>query len=260
MTWCCCDTGGLKNFDVPVSHSIMTSELNLFQKLHFFHRCYRYRFRTERHQIARLRSLELEGKTVLDVGGNHGIYSYWLARSVGRYGQVHYFEPQPELCTEVQAVMRWLEHGQVRVNCLALSDDRSFHQLRRNYPGDGSASLVSTGVTGDAVACESITLDGYCESQAFTELAFIKIDVEGHELAVVRGGLATLRRFRPVLQVELRVHEPSCDQVIAVLSDLGYRGFMFCDGREVALADYKSVPSSRFGFIGHRDFFFESAV
>ena len=238
----------------------MAPNLGLYQKLHFFHRCFRYRFRTERQQIAHLMSLNLRGKTVLDVGGNYGIYAYWLARSVGPAGRVHYFEPQPELCLEVEATMRWLDFDRVHINCLALSDSRSQVRLTRNYPGDGSAHLKSFdggSVEAGSLLCNTITLDEYCSDNDLTELAFLKVDVEGHELSVIRGGLEVLRRFRPLIQIELRVHEPSCDQVISALTDLGYRGFMFCDGRKVPLADYKSVPSAKFGFIGHRDFFFE---
>jgi FkbM family methyltransferase len=238
----------------------METNLGLYQKLHFLHRCYRYRFRTERHQIRRLRSLDLQGKTVFDVGGNHGIYAYWLGKAVGPAGAVHFFEPQPELCLEVKQVLDWLGLNQVTVNGLALSDSRSRLSLNRGYVGDGSASFVAranSSLPADSLMCETTTVDDYCASQQIDHVAFMKIDVEGHELSVVNGALQTLRHAKPTVQIELRVHEPTCDQVISVFQDFGYAGFMFCDGREVALADYKQVPSSRFGFVGHRDFLFE---
>lgn len=238
----------------------METNLGLYQKLHFLHRCFRYRFRTERHQIARLRSLDLRGQTVFDIGGNHGIYAYWLAKAVGPAGRVHFFEPQPELCVEVQQVLDWLGLKQVTVNGLALSDSRSRLSLNRNYVGDGSASLAPrahSSLPANSLMCETTTVDDYCSSQQIDQVAFMKIDVEGHELSVVNGAVRTLRHVRPTVQIELRVHEPTCDQVISVFQGLGYTGFMFCDGREIALADYKRVPSSRFGFVGHRDFLFE---
>jgi FkbM family methyltransferase len=238
----------------------METSLSLYQKLHFLHRCYRYRFRTERHQIRRLWSLDLKGKTVFDVGGNHGIYAYWLGNAVGPAGSVHFFEPQPELCIEVKQVLDWLGLNQVIVNSLALSDVRSRLSLNRGYVGDGSASFVpraDLSLPADSLVCETTTVDDYCSSHQIDHVAFMKIDVEGHELSVVNGALQTLRHARPTVQIELRVHEPTCDQVISIFQDLGYTGFMFSDGREVALAEYKQVPHSRFGFVGHRDFLFE---
>jgi len=202
----------------------------------------------------------LKGKTVFDVGGNHGIYSYWMAKAVGPTGAVHCFEPQPELCAEVDQILKWLGLEQVVVNCLALSDSCSRMNLSRNYVGDGSASLTARTDSSSApssLICETTTVDDYCSSKQIDQVAFMKIDVEGHELAVIRGALMTLRQARPIVQLELRVHEGTCDQVISVFESLGYRGFMFCDGQEVPLRDYKRVPSSRFGFVGHRDFLFE---
>jgi FkbM family methyltransferase len=238
----------------------MPEHLTLYQKLHFFHRCFRYRFRTEKHQISRLRALDLRGKTVFDVGGNHGIYAYWLAKAVGLRGRVHFFEPQPELCAEVEDILSWLGLQQVLVNRLALSDSRSRMSLSRNYVGDGSASLAArneSAAGSSSMICETTTLDAYCADKRVDTIAFMKVDVEGHELSVINGALEMLQRTRPIVQIELRVHEPSCDQVISVFSALGYRGFMFCDGREIPVSDYQKVPSFRFGFTGHRDFFFE---
>lgn len=204
--------------------------------------------------------MDLTGKTVFDVGGNHGIYAYWLAKAVGSRGKVHFFEPQPELCVEVENTLNWLGLQQVFVNQLALSDSHSRMSLSRNYVGDGSASLAVRSVSAagsSSMLCETTTLDAYCADKGVDTIAFLKVDVEGHELSVVNGALETLRRARPVVQIELRVNEPSCDQVISVFSALGYRGFMFCDGREIPVSDYQKVPSSRFGFMGHRDFLFE---
>jgi FkbM family methyltransferase len=57
--------------------------------------------------------------------------------------------------------------------------------------------------------------------------AFIKIDVQGHELQVLRGGEQTLRRCRPLLMVE----NPKSDAETAYLQALGYTICAFDDGR-----------------------------
>jgi len=93
---------------------------------------------------------------------------------------------------------------------------------------------------------------------AVNSIGYIKIDVEGHELSVIEGGLKTIQNLKPIIQIELRVNEDSCDKVISTLTGLGYEGVMLCDGREIPLSEYKEVASKKFGFLGHRDFIFES--
>ena len=238
----------------------MVYKLSLYEKIHFLHRCFRYRFRTEKQQLSKMLSYDLNGKVVFDVGANHGIYSYWLAKSVGARGQIHAFEPQSELILEIEKISKWLNYKSIKLNAIALSDKSNKKTLKRLYVGDGSASLEDRFPSPEA--CENleihtVSMDEYCLQQGVNSMGYLKIDVEGHELSVIRGGIKTIDHFKPIIQVELRVHEASCDQVIDVLETLGYKGMMFCDGKEIPLERYKEVPSIKFGFSGHRDFIFE---
>jgi FkbM family methyltransferase len=238
----------------------MEQSMSLYEKAHFLHRCYRYRFRTERQQLAKLLTFDLEGAVVFDIGGNHGIYTYWLSKAVGPKGQVHVFEPQPELITELNGVKQWLNMHQAKINGIALSDERATKTLSRTRIGDGSATLNSRDAFPNSwqeISVETICLDDYCEMQAPSNIRYIKIDVEGHELSVIRGGLKSISSFQPIIQIELRVHEKSCDEIITILSNIGYQGFMYCNGQEIPIANYKQVPSAKFGFEGHRDFIFQ---
>ncbi len=240
----------------------MSDDLSLYEKAHYLHRCFRYKFRTEKQQIAKLLSYDLRDQVVFDVGGNHGIYTYWLAKAVGKNGRVHVFEPQPELGVELNKIAKWLRLDFVSINSVALSDQSTQKMLTRSRVGDGSATLndydlSKSGV--EKIEIQTLTMDEYCQQQGVTRMGYLKIDVEGHELSVIRGGLQTLQKLKPIIQVELRVHEASCDQVIETLLSSGYTGFMCCDGQEVPIADYKQTPSAKFGFIGHRDFVFEPA-
>jgi len=63
---------------------------------------------------------------------------------------------------------------------------------------------------------ETVTLD----SLALRNVTFIKIDVEGHELEVLRGATETLRANRPVMMIEIRDH--NLTPVRELLDGLGY--------------------------------------
>jgi FkbM family methyltransferase len=150
-------------------------------------------------ELGILDTLVPRGRMAIDVGANRGIYSYALARCAR---EVHAFEPHPQLSSLVARLLR----GRVTVHPCALSDR------------DGSAALrIPEGLRGtdwhllgtleDApgdrrqrrVEVEVRTLDGF----AFEDVGFLKIDVEGHELAVLAGARETIGRSRPSLLVEL---------------------------------------------------------
>lgn len=238
----------------------MNESLSLYEKLHFLHRCFRYKFRTEKQQISKMLSYDLKNKTAFDVGGNHGIYTYFLSRAVGPHGALHVFEPQPELVLEIEKISEWLNFNFIKLNSFALSDSPAKKTLSRKNIGDGSATLETGAISpnDENIVIQTTTIDDYCLENLVESMDYLKIDVEGHELPVIQGGLKTIKKLKPIIQIELRVHEPSCDKVISTLTDLGYRGVMLCDGQEIPISLYKTVPSKYFGLLGHRDFIFES--
>ena len=70
---------------------------------------------------------------------------------------------------------------------------------------------------------------------------FIKIDVEGHELAVLEGAQRTLERYRPTLLVECEArHHPDRDfrTVFSAVESLGYSGTFFWQGQRLPLARF----------------------
>src|ERR1700744_4417508 len=102
-----------------------------FEDAHFWVRCLRYRFRTERLPLKTLMRLDLKGATVIDIGANKGIYCFWLSRAVGRSGKVWAFEPQPEMVNYIKSRKRSFGLDNVEITLTALSDHRGTAQLTR---------------------------------------------------------------------------------------------------------------------------------
>lgn len=141
------------------------------------------------------------GATALDAGANRGVWA-WHMRRLG--GRVHAFEPNPELAARLRRAM-----PDVTVHAVALSDVRGETELRLPVV----AGVVYEGWA--TVECDNrfaaLPAEGerrvrvpLCrlDDLGFAEVAFVKIDVEGHELAVLRGAEVTLRRCRPVILFE----------------------------------------------------------
>ncbi len=173
-------------------------------------------------------------EVALDVGANYGVYTWHLRRWTN---EVVAFEPQPVAA----AFLRRAFGSRVRIEEVALSDERGEVVLR--VPDDrildGCATIEPSNALADistsVVRVSRRRLDDY----GFNRVGLIKIDVEGHELAVMRGGAELIARDRPSLIVEAEDrHRPGAlSSVHSHLGALGYRGLFLNDGRLLPLED-----------------------
>jgi len=145
------------------------------------------------------------GDTVLDIGANVGQYTALLARLVAPTGRVIAFEPDPRTHAMLASIACDLDLSNVETVELALADLAGTVPIVQVRDRDG---LPNMGLTHLASAAEdpsgeaaSERLDTICsEVEACT---FAKIDVEGSEILVLRGGARFLTTRRPLLMVEL---------------------------------------------------------
>lgn len=168
-------------------------------------------------------------KDAIDIGANKGVYTRALARLVPL---VHAFEPNPKIYQIFCAGCP--------INAstypIALSDASRTDQLlipfnpkRKTYSNQG-ASLSRVKVSGQHAKIEvtSRTLDSY----QFSNVGFIKIDVEGHELSVLAGAKNTLAKNKPTLMVELEERHTGFEiqELIAEVEKYGYWGYFLRNG------------------------------
>ena len=129
---------------------------------------------------------------VFDVGANVGRWSVAMlgaAQESGRSGdlRMHVFEPSAYTFGCLAETM----HGQkVKLQRMAMSDGSGSSLLHVMAPAAGTNSLhaphgVSSGVLTEEVT--TTTLSSYAEQAGLDQLALVKIDTEGHDLAVLRG-------------------------------------------------------------------------
>ncbi|WAZ21526.1 FkbM family methyltransferase [Streptomyces cinnabarinus] len=156
--------------------------------------------------------------TAVDVGGWYGP---WTRRLSGRARQVVTVEPVPRLA---RLLASWSPPN-VRVVQAAASDRPGPARLwlPSGDGGDrGVSSLVRRDIHGRALDVGCVTLD----ELGLRDVDFIKIDVDGSELAVLRGATGILARDRPALFVELESRIQPINPVITYLSLLRYEGWV----------------------------------
>jgi FkbM family methyltransferase len=169
------------------------------------------------------------GMTVLDIGANVGLFTVVAARRVGPTGRVHAFEPTPELAAHISSNLELNDLGNVAVNELAISDSdghATLHFAEPNDPGENSIVNCTPGVRTLKVA--TVTIDDYIGRCRVGRVDVIKMDIEGAEMAALRGGPKLLSGDNsPVLVLEFHPstlayggHSP--DDLLGLLASYGY--------------------------------------
>lgn len=158
------------------------------------------------HEFALFEQLCGPGDIVVEVGSNIGAHTLGLARRVGPAGRVVAVEPQPVVFQTLCGNMAINSITNVDCLNLALSDKPGHVTVPPvDYGGRGNFGGVSMqeGAAGDAEVPETrVAARRFDDVFAYPRLKLLKIDVEGMEEAVLRGGAATLEKHRPILYVE----------------------------------------------------------
>ena len=136
------------------------------------------------------------GMTVVDAGANIGLYSLFFAQLAGPQGAVYAFEPDPALFDALVQAARLAARENLYAFPLALGDRAGRQRLRRSFFNSGDNRLLgSAGSRASAAADPEVTVAvGDEVLAAVPAVDFIKIDVQGWELHVLRGLSATIAR------------------------------------------------------------------
>ena len=157
-----------------------------------------YKGWSDRAERATLRRLIAPGMTVYDIGANIGIYTQFLAKLVGASGRVVAFEPEQRNVERLRAAIR--QYDQVEVLHAAVSDSSGTLKL---YVAD------DLNVDHRSYACEehrpfvevnAVALDDIVSDRGTPDV--IKMDIQGAELAALRGARRLLSQTSPALLLE----------------------------------------------------------
>jgi len=199
---------------------------------------YKY-FKRGEPEIHLIRHLIEPGTTALDIGCSIGIYAAEMARSASR---VIAFEANPAVARFARAVAP----RKVEVINVALSSTpgRATLKIPRNPMGDTIDELATIEPGNPLHAADAANAEiemKRLDDVPIANCSFIKIDVEGHEEKVIRGGLETLRREKPVMVIEIEKRHTGkpVRETHRLIESLGYEGFFFQDGRRRPLSEYE---------------------
>jgi len=210
--------------------------LLLWREARYFERYGERELRLVRHLCHRERD-------AVDVGAHEGSYVHFMKRHARR---VYAFEPVPSLAE----ALAWKFAPRVVVRNIALSRESGTAILRvpliDGAPLTGFASLnggAAAAATFAEIAVQTRPLDEVFAGDA----GFIKIDVEGHEEAVLDGAAKTIARCRPRLLIEIEEDRvPGAPaRIHAFLRRFNYRGYFVCGRTLAAIETFDAATMQR---------------
>ncbi len=147
------------------------------------------------------------GDICLDVGANIGWYSTLLQKLVGAGGEVHAFEPVPNVYEKLRRNITLNEPpNNVKINNLALGNTEKTVELHifPNLP-EGHHSIATFGNTEyESFPCRMVTLDSYLTGNKIGEVNFVKMDIEGAEMMMLEGADVLFNQKRPpIWEIEM---------------------------------------------------------
>jgi len=186
--------------------------------------------RYENSQLQKLREIVMQqgiGSTVLDVGANIGNHSIFFAEM---FEKVISFEPNPKTFAVLKINTGHLKN--VIPLMIGASSSKATLSFKVNELNMGGSRIVSEDTLMDQKNCSQIKIEVWPIDQVDEvrdeKIGLVKIDVEGHEIDVIRGMSDTLRRNKPIIAFEQEATEiiNGSSVVLKELKNIGY-GFFY---------------------------------
>jgi FkbM family methyltransferase len=187
-----------------------------FKRIYFGHQIKIGKFKSDEKEFSMLGQWVGEGDWVLDMGANVGYYVIKLSELVGVTGRVIAFEPVPQTFELLAANIARITFKNVTlVNAAAFESTKV---IGMNIPkfDTGLTNYYMAHLANESSGLQVLCLPVDCLDIP-KPIKLAKIDVEGHELSVLKGMVKMLKRDHPILIVE-----DNSPKVVSYLKGFGY--------------------------------------
>tara|TARA_B100002019_G_C21260567_1_gene596475 strand:+ start:1058 stop:1819 length:762 start_codon:yes stop_codon:yes gene_type:complete len=237
---------------------------NLFQLSDAFllkKRANRYLRKNTEKEIRILKKLVTPSRASIDIGVYRGIYSFFLT-DLSSF--VYAFEANPLLYSKIQNSFK--NKKNIKIENIAISSSIGEAELRiplRDINADydyeqkyrlGTATIHNVNNLENKhyetiKKIKTISLDEYSFRH---EIGFVKIDVEGHELDIIKGGKKFILKNKPVMLIEIEKRHSGIDPQITIdeVKSLGYQCLYVNDEFELkTVSKVEDISNNNFVFI-----------
>jgi FkbM family methyltransferase len=181
--------------------------------------------------LGRLSRIGFRPKATVDVGANAGDWSR-MCRRVFPDTRILAIEPQVRCEPSLRKMARELGSVTIAQTLVGAHSAAAVPFYQHEFTGISSVLREPEAPAVGTVPVDMVTLDELLGSEEFPQPALIKLDVQGYELEVLRGGAQALARAEVVLMEVnlLPIYEgaPLLHETVAFMTDSGFRAYDFC--------------------------------
>jgi FkbM family methyltransferase len=148
-----------------------------------------------------------EGDIVLDCGAGCSeettLNAIYFAKKAGKIGKVFSFEANPRVYKKLLQDVK--EYSNILPLNLALWKENGKVHIKDEY---GGSSHITDEISNETHLIKAVTIDNFAKENNLHSVDFIKMDIEGAELAALEGAKNTIKEFKPKLAICI-YHKPS---------------------------------------------------
>lgn len=225
--------------------------LNRFvHTVRYLTRAYKYRSGYDKDEIQYVIDNLKPGDVAFDIGAHKGAYAYWMRKAVTNSGKVLCIEPQPILFTYLTELMSAVRYTNVDLLDCAVSENDGEAEI--TVPGQPGSVSQGARIDDQKIVEDKHKDDRHTIKVSMRSIDSIiketglhpkiaKIDVEGHELSVLKGMQQTLDEIKPILIVECEnrhIKDHTVFDVFNFILERKYKGFYYHDGIKKNLSTF----------------------
>jgi FkbM family methyltransferase len=194
-------------------------------------------------ELGFVRTLLQAGQKVIDIGANYGVYTLPMAQKVGPSGHVWSFEPTSSTAHFLARGIKENAFGHVTLEQKAVSSAPGNAQISLQRHSELNAIIHGEPPAGESETVTLATLDECMVRFRWADIELIKIDAEGEEENIVKGGRSFFAELTPLVQYELR--KTAADMNFALIHEfaaIGYSSYRLVPGLDVLVPFDAGAP------------------
>jgi FkbM family methyltransferase len=181
-------------------------------------------------EIKFLRCLLRPGQKAIDIGANYGVYTLSMAQTVGPSGSVWAFEPASSTAKLLAESIAANGFAQVVLERSALSSTCGTAQLTLNENAELNALVNGDAPTGALETVPLVTLDECLKRYGWRDIDFMKIDAEGEEANILKGGEQFFSELSPLVMYEIKAGPTLHMELVKNFAAFGYDSYRLVPG------------------------------
>jgi len=166
-----------------------------------------------------------------DIGANMGVYTIWMSKFINQDGEIHSFEPDSENFNKLTTHISINSiKDRTYANNYALGELVGYAYFTTTLDGENHITEANKP---DAFRVKVSTLDQYVKTKRINFIKYMKIDVEGFELSVLKGAVDLLRN-KKILIIQLEINQTvsnSNTKIESLVNYLSLHSYRLCEYR-----------------------------